>query len=893
MAVGGDEGVTYQFTTPGPFKCFKGEISSTSIPKVYTDVTSTYATLSSDESTFACIASNYYYTGDGVELPDVITKPVVRLPTVFPTKVPVFIPTIRPTRDPTPPTSKALNSPSPTIRKPQPSTPEPTGRPSIKDDWRTFKPSANPSKKKDYKSRSPTTTYPTRRPPTSKPTKKSNPTPRPTTVKDLPFFPPTYSPTRIAQFKTPKPTKKIKPSREPTETTFDEGTSGAVYRKLEIEKNKNKVTSNKIGMNFLSRRNSNNHLDAVTYSPTKKPVSKAPTVRPSPGKPSHIPSGKPSYKPSIRPKPTYRPSRLPTPYPTMRRSNSPSPSKPRPSPKPVLPPTEVPTTAPTGKPSISPTFKPRSRPTQAPTESPTRKSKFRTEQPTSTPSEEATEPPTRRSRRTVQPTSTPSEEVTESPTRRRQFRTEQPSSIVYRSREMRDVDLTAKTAPTKSKHQPTSPSKSTHKTAPSPATVTMMPSSRKTETDKKTHKETKTHKPSHAKPTAMKPTKAIKPSQRSVLSSLSTFLGRDREMREVDLTEKMAPTKSKHQPTSPNKNTHKTAPSTAPATAPAAAPAATVTKTMTMMPSARKTETDKKTHKETKTHKPNHAKPTAMKPTKAIKRDHKYESPAPSQRSVLSSLSTFLGRSREVDATAKNIPFMSRYLAVSPSRNAMKIPPSPGIKTSSPLAKKTMKPSMGRHVKCPPSIKPSMSLKSGHKGNTAVPTKRDRHPVRDQVAETAVHLAAYTPTATKAPLNTPTKMKWATGAPSTATPTYKRTSRPTSAVPTRFPTAKPYAEKTAMPSEWVSMRPTVQPQIPEVIDINLKAQNRPSYKPSVAPYPTDAPVENNYLRPTVTPSRPTAKPSRNQHLRPTGLPTFKPSGPSISPSRPASGNIHS
>ena len=386
----------------------------------------------------------------------------------------------------------------------------------------------------------------------------------------------------------------------------------------------------------------------------------------------------------------------------------------------------------------------------------------------------------------------------------------------------------------------------------------------------------------------MKPTKAIKPSQRNVLSSLSTFLGRSRETREVDTTAKTPPTKSKHQPTSPVKTTHKTTSAPAPSTATVPASTVTKTKTKTMMPSARKTDKTDKADKKTNTHKPSQAKPKAMKPTKAIKRD----TPAPSQRNVLSSLSTFLGHNREVDAAAKNIPFMSRYLAVSPSRNAMKIPPSPGIKTSAPLAKKTMKPSMGRHVQCPPSMKPSMSLKRGQKDNTAVPTKRDRHPVRDQIADTAVHLAAYVPTAaTKGPLKTPTKTKWATGTPSTATPTYKRTSRPSSAVPTRFPTAKPYAEKTAMPSEWVSMRPTVQPQIPEVIDINLKEQNRPSYKPSVAPYPTDAPVENNYLRPTVTPSRPTAKPSRNQHLRPTGLPTFKPSGPSISPSRPASGTF--
>ena len=285
-----------------------------------------------------------------------------------------------------------------------------------------------------------------------------------------------------------------------------------------------------------------------------------------------------------------------------------------------------------------------------------------------------------------------------------------------------------------------------------------------------------------------------------------------------------------------------------------------------------------------------------MKPTKDVKRGH--NTPAPSQRNVLS-LSSFLNRNREADTTAQNIPFMERYLAVTPSRNAMKIPPSPGVKTSAPLAKKTMKPSMGKHSQCPPSLKPSMSsVKRGHKSDTAVPTKRDRHPVRDQVADTAVHLAAYTPTATKAPTaskaptkGAPTKMKWQTGYPSTATPTYKRTSRPTSVVPTRFPTAKPFAKETSMPSEWVTMRPTVQPQTPEVIDINLKAQNRPSYKPSVAPYPTDAPVENNYLRPTVSPSRPTAKPTRNQHLRPTGLPTFKPSGPSISPSRPASGTI--
>ena len=785
VAVGGDEGVTYQYTTPGPFKCFKGEISSTSIPKVVTDVATTDATLSSDESTYACMASNYYYTGENVVLPDIITKPVVRLPSMFPTRAPVFTPTSRPTRDPTPPTSRALNSPSPTKLKPQPSMvprPEPTARPSIKDDWRTFKPSVNPTKKMDYKSPSPTTTYPTRRPPTSKPTKKSNPTPRPTKIKDLPFFPPTYSPTRIAQFKTPMPTKKIKPSREPTEA-FDDGTSGALYRQLAIEKtdnnnnnNNDKVKSSKMGMSILSRRHSNHHLDAVTFPPTKKPVSKPPTVRPSSGKPSYAPSGKPSYKPSIRPKPTYRPSRIPTPYPTMRRSNSPSPSKPRPSPKPVLPPTGVPTTAPTGIPSISPTFKPRSRPTQAPTESPSKKSKFRTEQPTSTPSDVVTQSPTRKSRR---PTSQP---------------TSQPSSMVYRSRETREVDTTAKTPPTKSKHQPTSPVKTTHKTTSAPA----------------------------------------------------------------------------------------------PSTATVPASTVTKTKTKTMMPSARKTDKTGKADKKTNTHKPSQAKPKAMKPTKAIKRD----TPAPSQRNVLSSLSTFLGHNREVDAAAKNIPFMSRYLAVSPSRNAMKIPPSPGIKTSAPLAKKTMKPSMGRHVQCPPSMKPSMSLKRGQKDNTAVPTKRDRHPVRDQIADTAVHLAAYVPTAaTKGPLKTPTKTKWATGTPSTATPTYKRTSRPSSAVPTRFPTAKPYAEKTAMPSEWVSMRPTVQPQIPEVIDINLKEQNRPSYKPSVAPYPTDAPVENNYLRPTVTPSRPTAKPSRNQHLRPTGLPTFKPSGPSISPSRPASGTF--
>ena len=785
VAVGGDEGVTYQYTTPGPFKCFKGEISSTSIPKVVTDVATTDATLSSDESTYACMASNYYYTGENVVLPDIITKPVVRLPSMFPTRAPVFTPTSRPTRDPTPPTSRALNSPSPTKLKPQPSMvprPEPTARPSIKDDWRTFKPSVNPTKKMDYKSPSPTTTYPTRRPPTSKPTKKSNPTPRPTKIKDLPFFPPTYSPTRIAQFKTPMPTKKIKPSREPTEA-FDDGTSGALYRQLAIEKtdnnnnnNNDKVKSSKMGMSILSRRHSNHHLDAVTFPPTKKPVSKPPTVRPSSGKPSYAPSGKPSYKPSIRPKPTYRPSRIPTPYPTMRRSNSPSPSKPRPSPKPVLPPTGVPTTAPTGIPSISPTFKPRSRPTQAPTESPSKKSKFRTEQPTSTPSDVVTQSPTRKSRR---PTSQP---------------TSQPSSMVYRSRETREVDTTAKTPPTKSKHQPTSPVKTTHKTTSAPA----------------------------------------------------------------------------------------------PSTATVPASTVTKTKTKTMTPSARKTDKTDKADKKTNTHKPSQAKPKAMKPTKAIKRD----TPAPSQRNVLSSLSTFLGHNREVDAAAKNIPFMSRYLAVSPSRNAMKIPPSPGIKTSAPLAKKTMKPSMGRHVQCPPSMKPSMSLKRGQKDNTAVPTKRDRHPVRDQIADTAVHLAAYVPTAaTKGPLKTPTKTKWATGTPSTATPTYKRTSRPSSAVPTRFPTAKPYAEKTAMPSEWVSMRPTVQPQIPEVIDINLKEQNRPSYKPSVAPYPTDAPVENNYLRPTVTPSRPTAKPSRNQHLRPTGLPTFKPSGPSISPSRPASGTF--